>query len=173
MCWASPLTDVLNPHRVVTSPRSAFNYSLLIANCSFPQGYVNPPIRGSIARHYAWYTWGISINPPIRGSIARHYAWYTWGISINPPIRGSIARGYEYLVVTPMYQSPYKGFNSDELMLFASRFNSLNPPIRGSIGAGYGAPTETIWYQSPYKGFNSYEVEFSAMLTEDGVSIPL
>lgn len=25
-----------------------FNYSLLIANCSFPQGYVNPPIRGSI-----------------------------------------------------------------------------------------------------------------------------
>ncbi len=92
---------------------------------------------------------------------------------INPPIRGSIARGYEYLVVTPMYQSPYKGFNSDELMLFASRFNSLNPPIRGSIGAGYGAPTETIWYQSPYKGFNSYEVEFSAMLTEDGVSIPL
>ncbi len=152
MCWASPLTDVLNPHRVVTSPRSAFNYSLLIANCSFPQGYVNPPIRGSIA----W-----------------HYAWYTWGISINPPIRGSIARGYEYLVVTPMYQSPYKGFNSDELLLFASRFIILNPPIRGSIGAGYGAPTETIWYQSPYKGFNSYEVEFSAMLTEDGVSIPL
>ena len=49
--------------------RSAFNYSLLIANCSFPQGYVNPPIRGSIVISCANKIVSTGINPPIRGSI--------------------------------------------------------------------------------------------------------
>ena len=34
--------------RLNRESRSAFNYSLLIANYSFPQGRLNPPIRGSI-----------------------------------------------------------------------------------------------------------------------------
>ena len=53
--------------------RSAFNYSLLITNCSFPQGYVNPPIRGSIEKSISkeFNVELFCINPPIRGSIAK------------------------------------------------------------------------------------------------------
>ena len=46
------------------------NCSFLISNSSFPQGYVNPPIRGSIVglrrQEDAEYR---GINPHIRGSI--------------------------------------------------------------------------------------------------------
>ena len=71
------------------------NYSLLIADCSFPQGYVNPHIRGSI---------GVEFLPGETSPI------FT---CINPPIRGSIdERDYQSYDDAQSYQSPYKGFNS-------------------------------------------------------------
>ncbi len=74
--------------------RSAFNYSLLIANCSFPQGYVNPPIRGSIEEleKKEEYKELKESQSPYKGFNRKSQGDCELGVSIslNPPIRGSI-----------------------------------------------------------------------------------
>ena len=53
---------------------------------------------------------------------------------LNPPIRGSIGMIlWIYSGTLKKSQSPYKGFNSKEILNFMKSSNSLNPPIRGSI----------------------------------------
>ena len=56
-----------------------------------------------------------------------------------------------------MYQSPYKGFNSYELVheFVEEAQKRINPPIRGSIVYNALNSPEVRMYQSPYKGFNS------------------
>ena len=51
---------------------------------------------------------------------------------INPPIRGSIVilRGEKH--EEKLYQSPYKGFNRDNMDNY-KKVSRINPPIRGSI----------------------------------------
>ena len=79
--------------RLNRGSRCTLNYSFLIANCSFPQGYVNPPIRGSIVGKMAKQSKGIESQSPYKGFNRflerRQYA--SERESLNPPIRGSIA----------------------------------------------------------------------------------
>ena len=83
---------------------------------------------------------------------------------INPPIRGSIDEKYEITDCMQLYQSPYKGFNSNIAGLEIDLDHCLNPPIRGSIGklraAGY--KDESFCLNPPIRGSieMTREVEF-------------
>ena len=53
------------------------NCSFLISNSSFPQGRINPPIKGSIGKLGLKATYlEKRINPPIRGSIEQDNALF-------------------------------------------------------------------------------------------------
>ena len=87
-----------------------FNYSLLIANCSFPQGYVNPPIRGSIV--VMWMAIAILV------------------IGFQSPYKG-FNRENKYMssTVSVVFQSPYKGFNSKTPVMLSPHTYSVSIPL--------------------------------------------
>ena len=120
MCWASPLTDVLNPHPCFPCSAEKDNCWLLISNSSFPQGRINPPIRGPIVA-------------PSMAHISNFASQFNMSQS---PYKGfNSGKPTSLVKVATMYQSPYKGFNRMAVGLKKSRrTKSINPPIRGSIG---------------------------------------
>ena len=97
MCWASPLTDVLNPHPCFPCSAEKDNCWLLISNSSFPQGRINPPIRGPIVA-------------PSMAHISNFASQFNMSQS---PYKGfNSGKPTSLVKVATMYQSPYKGFNS-------------------------------------------------------------
>ena len=153
MCWASPLTDVLNPHPRFPCSAEKDNCSFLISNSSFPQGRINPPIRGSIVflrllrcfsspyqSPYKGFNrflmliaitiTGMCINPPIRGSIEKNEHQCLCDACINPPIRGSIG----FIIMNELNENVTTG---------------INPPIRGSIVLNRGGFYGTMWVSIP------------------------
>ena len=111
------------------------NCSFLISNSSFPQGRINPPIRGSIVFLRLLRCFSSPYQSPYKGFNRKDEDSPIKFDRINPPIRGSIETDKmtdqveEYL-----YQSPYKGFNRKRhFFKMAVWKGRINPPIRGSI----------------------------------------
>ena len=145
------------------------NCSFLISNSSFPQGRINPPIRGSIGVRGTVFRNGCRerINPPIRGSIEQDNALFEnynhkrqicqgrsspfyWG---NRDIFVCVKNVFNSTLHSP-HSTPVN--NSSTAPLSRKANEHFNPPIRGSIGETYEGIIQNFFEsQSPYKGFNS------------------
>ena len=157
MCWASPLTDVLNPHPCFPCSAEKDNCWLLISNSSFPQGRINPPIRGPIVA-------------PSMAHISNFASQFNMSQS---PYKGfNSGKPTSLVKVATMYQSPDKGLNSRARGVRAITMNSKSQsPYKGFNSGFIIEDYEGRKYQSPYKGFNRWQVgKWVALMM---VSIPL
>ena len=133
--------------RLNRESRSAFNYSLLIANYSFPQGRLNPPIRGSIEQDNALFE---NYNHKRQICQGRSSPFYQKNCDIFVCVKNVFNSTLHSPHSTPVN-------NSSTAPLSRKANEHFNPPIRGSI-VGFQVKGND-WgdmYQSPYKGFNSW-----------------
>ena len=78
----------------------------------------------------------MGINPPIRGSIVIMKFNFRNVSVYQSPYKGFNSLQMVNAILLTKYQSPYKGFNRNCHIAIKKLMFCINPPIRGSIAAG-------------------------------------